>query len=257
MKVAQMRSEKIAFIAGGSGVIGSAIARKLAAGGIDLTLSYRSNPDKAELLAEELRSFGRKIAVIQLDLQDETGVKRAIDQAIEHHGELHSVVYAAGPSIQFKLINEIQPSEWARVLQGDAQSAFNLVSASLPHFRERRRGNFLAILTAAVDRSPPRDILSAAPKAAIQMLFRSVALEEGRNGIRSNCVAPGYILDGIGTSMIGEHDADFAQRMIRAIPMKRTGEAAEVAEVADFLLSDRASYVTGSTIHVAGGLQLA
>lgn len=246
-----------AFIAGGSGVIGSAIARRLAEDGVNLTLAYRSNAAKTKALADELAHLGVKVDAVQLDLEDAVAVRSAVDHAVERYGRLDRLVYAAGPSIKFNLINQIEPDEWSRVLNGDAGAAFNLVAAALPHLRGQKRGSLLAVLTAAVDRSPPRDILSAAPKAAIQMLFRSIALEEGRNGIRANCVAPGYILDGIGTSMIGEHDAAFAERMIKAIPMKRTGQAAEVAEVAAFLLSDRAGYVTGSTVHVAGGLQLA
>jgi NAD(P)-dependent dehydrogenase (short-subunit alcohol dehydrogenase family) len=246
-----------ALIAGGSGVIGSAIARRLAGDGCDLVLTYRSSPDKAEKLGDELRLRGVKVDVGQLDLQDAAATAQFVGDAVGRNGAIGAVVYAAGPSIQFQLINQIDPSEWARVINGDVNACFNLVSAVLPHLREQKHGSLLAVLTAAVDRSPPRDILSAAPKAAIQMLFKSVALEEGRNGIRANCVAPGYILDGIGTSMIGEHDAAFAERMIKAIPMKRTGEAAEVAEAAAFLLSDRAGYVAGSTLHVAGGLQLA
>lgn len=252
-----MSDKSIAFVAGGTGVIGSAIARKLAHEGVDLTLTFRSSPEKANALADEFRALGRRVLVVGLDLEDAVAVAGAVAQAVDHHGGLHSVIYAAGPSIKFQLINDIKPAEWARVISADANSCFNLVAASLPHMREQKQGAFLAVLTAAVDRSPPRDILSAAPKAAIQMLVRSLALEEGRHGIRANCVAPGYILDGIGTSMIGEHDAAFAERMIKAIPMKRSGEAGEVAEVAAFLLSARAGYVTGSTVHVAGGLQLA
>ncbi len=252
-----MAGKGLAFIAGGSGVIGSAIARRLAADGIDVALTYRSSAAKAEALAGELRGMGRTVDLVQLDLEDAASVRSAVDGVVERNGPISQVVYASGPSIKFALINAIDPAEWSRVINGDACAAFNLVAAVLPHLREQKRGSLLAVLTAAVDRSPPRDILSAAPKAAIQMLFRSIALEEGRNGIRANCVSPGYILDGIGTSMIGEHDAAFAERMIKAIPMKRTGEAAEVAEVAAFLLSDRAGYVTGTTIPVAGGLQLA
>jgi NAD(P)-dependent dehydrogenase (short-subunit alcohol dehydrogenase family) len=252
-----MFKKGFALIAGGSGVIGSAIARRLASEGCKVVLTYRSGEAKARQLADEIEAAGGKAEIGSLDLQDAAAVAAFAAAAVERNGPMSAAVYAAGPAIKFQLINQIAPEEWARVINGDANAAFNLVSAVLPHMREQQFGALLGVLTAAVDRSPPRDILSAAPKAAIQMLFKSVALEEGRNGIRANCVAPGYILDGIGTSMIGEHDAGFAERMIKAIPMKRTGQAAEVAEVAAFLMSDRAAYVTGSTIHVAGGLQLA
>lgn len=250
-------NNKSVFIAGGSGVIGSAIARKLAADDFDVTISYRSGKNRAIDIVNALQAGGHTIEARQLDLEDSAATRGVIADTFEQRGRLDAVVYAAGPSIKFQLINQIEPAEWARVMNADANSSFNLVSAALPYMRQQKSGAFLAVLTAAVDRSPPRDILSAAPKAAIQMLFRSLALEEGRNGIRANCVAPGYILDGMGTSMLGEHDAGFAERMIKAIPLKRTGEVSEVAAVAAFLLSDNASYVTGSTIHVAGGLNLA
>jgi NAD(P)-dependent dehydrogenase (short-subunit alcohol dehydrogenase family) len=246
-----------AVIAGGSGVIGAAIANGLAEMGSDIALTFRSNRAAAEKVAEEIRARGRDVHIAKLDLVDEAATGAFSQEAIARFGFIHSAVYAAGPSIKFNLVNQITPQEWKRVIEGDAIACFNFVSAVLPHFRERKAGAFLGVLTAAVDRSPPRDILSAAPKAAIQMLMRSIALEEGRSGIRANCVSPGYILDGIGASMIGESDGQFVEKMLRAIPMKRAGLASEVADAACFLLSKKAGYVSGATIPVAGGLQLA
>lgn len=134
---------------------------------------------------------------------------------------------------------------------------FNLISAVLPHLRERRRGSIVALVTGAVDRSPPRDILSAAPKAAIQMFIRGVAREEGRSGIRANCVGPGFIEAGLGLATIHDETQDYVAKMTRAIPLRRAGTPEDVADVVEFLLSDKARYVTGVTIPVAGGLQLA
>ena len=184
-------------------------------------------------------------------------VQRAVGESIDRFGFLHSVIYAAGPPIEYRYIHEISGREWARVINADVNGCFNVVEATLPHLRKLKSGSFLAVITAAVDRAPPRDILSAAPKAAIEMLIKGIAREEGRNGIRANCVGPGYIEAGLGISTVHAHTQDFVDKMIRAIPLKRAGRAEDVADVAVFLLSDKARYVTGVSIPVAGGLQLA
>ena len=245
------------LVVGGTGGIGSAICRALAGHGSDVAFSYKTRADAAERLSREIETLGQKSWSARVDLTDPAAVCAFVDAAIAAFGTIDSVVYAAGPPLEFLYINEIDPVDWARVINADINGCFNLVSAVLPHFRARKRGNIVALVTAAVDRAPPRDILSAAPKAAIQMLIRGVAREEGRVGIRANCVGPGYIEAGLGLSTVHGHTADYVARMIRAIPLQRAGTAAEVADVVLFLLSDKARYVTGETINVAGGLQLA
>ena len=89
------------------------------------------------------------------------------------------------------------------------------------------------------------------------MLVKGVAREEGRYGVRANCVGPGYIEAGLGLSTVHDHTQDYVEKMVRAIPLRRAGQAEDVADVVVFLLSDKARYVTGETICVAGGLQLA
>ncbi|MET0985221.1 MAG: SDR family oxidoreductase, partial [Steroidobacteraceae bacterium] len=217
----------------------------------------RSNAAKAQEIERSIKAGGCDAAALALDLTDATSIRTVVATAIERFGHLHSVVYAAGPSIRYLYINEITHTEWARVMDADVNGFFNLVEATLPHLRERRSGSYLAIVTAAVDRAPPRDILSAAPKAAIEMLVRGIAREEGRNGIRANCVGPGLIAAGLGVATVNEHTHDYVERMTKAVPLKRAGTAEEVADVSVFLLSGQASYVTGVTIPVAGGLQLA
>ncbi len=246
-----------AMVVGGSGGIGSSICSALAQAGSHVALTYFSRKNAADIVAANVLGEGRQSLVLQADLLDNASVQGAVDAAIRRFGHLHSVVYAAGPPIEFAYINEIKSADWARVINSDVNGCFNLIAATLPHFRERRSGTYLAVITAAVDRAPPRDILSAAPKAAIEMLLRGVAREEGRNGIRANCVGPGFINAGLGLATTHEHTQDYVDRMIRAVPLKRAGTAREVADVAVFLLSEKASYVSGVTIPVAGGLQLA
>lgn len=245
-----------ALVIGGTGGIGVAICRELARLGSNVALTYRSSAASAEAVVADIAALGTEGLALQAELTDPTSVKAAVDAAVARFGSLHSVVYAAGPALEFLYINEIDPAEWARVVTTDVNGCFNLVSAVLPHLREQRRGSLVALVTGAVDRAPPRDILSAAPKAAIQMLLRGVAREEGRFGIRANCVGPGYIEAGLGLSALHHHTEDYVAKMVRAVPLKRAGTAQDVADVVCFLLSDKARYVTGVTIPVAGGLQL-
>lgn len=246
-----------ALVVGGSGALGAAICRGLAQRGSAVALTYRGGAERAEAVANEARALRVDALALQAGLDDPASVKAAVDAAVARFGSLHSVVYAAGPALEFHYINQIEPAEWARVMATDVNGCFNLISAALPHLREGGGGSIVALVTGAVDRAPPRDILSAAPKAAIQMLIRGVAREEGRFGIRANCVGPGYIAAGLGVTTLHDHTEDYVQKMVRAIPLKRPGEPEDVADVACFLLSQQARYVTGATIPVAGGLQLA
>jgi NAD(P)-dependent dehydrogenase (short-subunit alcohol dehydrogenase family) len=246
-----------ALIVGGSGGLGAAICATLAEMGSDVALTYKTRREAAERVAAGVEAKGCRAAVVKADLETPEAIRAAVDRAILEFGFIHSVVYASGPPLEFLYINEIGASEWARVINADVNGCFNLIEAVLPHLRERRSGSIVALVTAAVDRSPPRDILSAAPKAAIQMLIRGVAREEGRSGIRANCVGPGYIEAGLGLATVHAHTQDYVARMTRAIPLKRAGRPEDVADVVCFLLSDKARYVTGATIPVAGGLQLA
>ena len=250
-------SRGVALVAGGSGAIGAAICRALARAGSDVALTYDSRRDAAEQVANDIRHQGRRALVMQTDLTDPQSALAGVESVVKQFGAIHSVVYAAGPHLEFLYINQISPSEWARVINADVNGCFNLVSAVLPQLRQQRFGAIVGVVTAAVDRSPPRDILSAAPKAAIQMLLRGVAREEGRCGIRVNCVGPRYVDAGLGASAVNDETKDYVQRMLNAIPLKRIGTPDDVADVVCFLLSDKARYVTGETIAVAGGLQLA
>jgi NAD(P)-dependent dehydrogenase (short-subunit alcohol dehydrogenase family) len=249
--------EGVAIVAGGSGGIGGAICADLAASGANVALTYRSNQKAGEAVAQLIRDQGREAIAAPVDLQDPKAVQAFVDAAVERHGRLHSVVYAAGPPITMNYINALDPETWAKATRADIEGCFNLVWATLPHLRRQGGGSIVAVITAAVDRPPPKDILSAAPKAAIQALMRGLAREEGRSGIRANCVGPGWIDAGLGSAVLGDPaQAEYIERFTAGIPLKRVGAAEEVAQAVTFLLSDKARYITGTTVAVAGGLQL-
>jgi NAD(P)-dependent dehydrogenase (short-subunit alcohol dehydrogenase family) len=245
------------IVAGGSGGIGAAIVRLLAGRGTDVAFTYHANQAGAEALAAEVQAEGRAAMPARLDLRDAPAVKAFVDGAVARFGRIHSVVYAAGPPIPMRFINELDPETWARVFRADVEGCFNLVWAALPHLKQVGGGSIVAVITAAADRPPPKDILSAAPKAAIQALIRGLAREEGRFGIRANCVGPGWIDAGLGAEILsGLDQKTYIDRFTAQIPLRRVGEADDIAQAVAFLLSDKAKYVTGATLPVAGGLQL-
>ncbi|MGE4431517.1 MAG: SDR family NAD(P)-dependent oxidoreductase [Sphingobium sp.] len=254
MAIAPM--EGVTLVAGGAGGIGREICRTLAAAGRPVAFTYRSKADVAQHLRAELEGMGVQASCAAVDHADEHAVKAFVDDAAARFGGVASLVYAAGPHLPLKFVSAITPQEWRSVFEADVNGAFNLVWATLPHLRDKG-GSMVAVITAAVERVPSRDICSAAPKAAIEMLFRGVALEEGRFGIRANCVGPGFIDAGLGAELIGKPGLEnFVEGLRKALPLKRFGAAEDIANAVLFLLSDQARYITGQSLAVDGGLQL-
>jgi NAD(P)-dependent dehydrogenase (short-subunit alcohol dehydrogenase family) len=242
-----------ALVVGGSGGIGAAICRDLATSGSDVVLTYHSRESAGRAVADDISALGRRAEAHPLDLVDEDAVTAFVDDVASRAQRLHSVVYAAGPSIRAKAVRKISPAEWARVIQADVVGFFNLLHAVLPHFRRQSEGSLVAVLTSAVERQPAHDVLSAAPKSAIASLVRSVALEEGRSGIRANAVGPGWIDTDLSRALLEELGPTRRDRINASIPMRRIGEPREVAAAVTFLLSHRASYITGEVLCVSGG----
>ena len=249
------RAGQVALVIGGSGAIGAAIVLRLAAEGMDVAFTYRSNSDKAAALVSEVEALGRKAMSASIEIENSDDIAAFVAQVIEQHGRLDTLVYAAGPPFELQFVAKTAPSEWSRVLDSDVKGCFNSIHAALPHLRATK-GVVVAVTAAAVERAIARDILSLAPKAAITALIRGIAFEEGRFGVRAVCVAPGYISGGIGQAIMDAVGEEVTASLINAVPLRRVGSAEEVADVVEFACSQRASYVTGTTLFVSGGMEL-
>jgi 3-oxoacyl-[acyl-carrier protein] reductase len=240
-----------ALVVGATGGIGSAVAHRLAAAGSALALTYRTDATRADALVAALPGEPR---AWPLDLTDADATARVVAEAVAGYGGLHTVVYAAGPHVPMIHLSRVTPQQFRDQLTADAVGFFTLVSAALPPLRDSR-GSLVAVTTAATRRHPVRDGLSAGPKGAIEALVRGIAAEEGRFGVRANCVGPGMTTDGMAVRLIASGDLDDAalDAARNNIPLRRFGTADDVAAAVTFLASDQARYITGQKLDVDGG----
>jgi NAD(P)-dependent dehydrogenase (short-subunit alcohol dehydrogenase family) len=242
------------LVAGGSGGLGAEICHALAQDGWDVALTYRGRRDAAEKVAARVREAGRRAAVVQVDLADDTAVARLVE-TITGGEPLSGVVYAAGPHIPMRLVADIEPALYREQFTGDAFACYNLLQPSLRRLRETR-GSIVALSTAAVDRYFKADLLSAAPKAAVQTLIRAIATEEGRHGVRANCVGVGIVQgDGMWQQLLDR--GDFTEKGLelarRQMALGRFGSPTDIAEGVRFLMSPRANWITGQALNIDGG----
>jgi 2-hydroxycyclohexanecarboxyl-CoA dehydrogenase len=245
-----------ACVIGGTGGLGKAVCRCLGRDWEAVFFTYRSRNEEAGALELELSAHCRA-ASAYADVRNSETITAALRAAKERFGSVGTVIFAAGVNILQPYVADVTPQQWDDVIQTELIGFTHVVRAAIPLFREQGGGTIVAIGSFATYSFPPGDALSAVPKAAIEMLCRAVAREEGRHGIRANVVAPGIINAGLGEQFQRElFGPEVWEGQRKRVPLKRFGEAQEVAEAVAFLASKKSAYVTGQTIVVDGGLRL-
>ncbi|MCW2295441.1 SDR family NAD(P)-dependent oxidoreductase [Rhodococcus erythropolis] len=249
--------DKTVLIGGGSGGIGRAIARELAEDGWNVALTYRSNPVGAESAAEDVRRRGRSASVHKVDLSDSVAVGDLVTE-IAGGETLGGVVYAAGPHFGMRYVSATAPSYLGEILDVDAKACFNLLQPSIEPLRATK-GSIIAVSTPAVRRYAKRDFLSSAPKAVVEASIRAIASEEGRFGIRANCIQVG-LLEGEGMWDRLIDSGDYTPRVLEIaksnIALGHFGDVTDIAMAARFLMSPRARWITGQVLGVDGGFAI-
>lgn len=237
--------EKNALITGASGGIGSEIARVLHAQGAQVCLSG-TRIEPLEKLALEL---GKGAFVTPCDLGDKDAVNLLPKQAAEAMGSVSILVNNAGIT-RDNIFMRMSEDEWSQVLEVNLTSSMRLMKAVLRPMMKARWGRVINITSIVGVTGNAGQVNYAASKAGVIGLTKSFAQEIASRGITANCVAPGFIE----TAMTAKLSDTIKETLIKGIPQGRMGTPVEIASAVAYLSSDEASYITGQTLHVNGGM---
>jgi len=247
-------SGKAALVTGGRRGIGRGVCLALAAEGADVAVNDVEGAEQAEAAAREVRELGRRAVVVMADVAQPDQVHAMVDGVVEQLGGLDILVNNAGVESIVPFL-EITPEEWDRVtninLRGELRCAQSAVRHMISSGKGGAIGNIGSVQAGMV---LPGRAHYAPSKRGVEALTANLAVELAEHNIRVNCINPGLI-DTDMTSWVMK-DPEILPIVLEKIALKRAGEPDEIGQVAAFLASDKASYVTGQSLYVDGGFRI-
>ena len=247
-----MRLEgKTALVTGGSRGIGRACVEALAAEGAAVTFVYQSQQAAAEELLAQQQAAGHRVRAVQADVREAARAEQVVEGLLGEWQKLDILVNSAG-IIRDGLFAMMSADEWRDVVETNLGGTYNYCRAVVRPMMSQRRGAIINISSVAAEFGARGQVNYAASKGGIDGLTRCLAKELAARNIRVNAVAPGMIetdMSEVVRNLAGDRIKDI-------IPLKRVGQANEIAAVVAFLASDEASYLTGQVLRVDGGLSL-
>ncbi len=244
-------SGKNALITGASRGIGAEIARVLAKNGVKVWINYRNNAELADKLKEEIENEGGSAAVIGFDVSDEKAFVEAIKTIVDSDGELSYLVNNAGIT-KDKLAMRMSVDDFKEVIEKNLVSTFIGCREALKVMSKKRFGSVVNIASVVAEAGNVGQANYVASKGGIISMTKTFALEGASRNIRFNAVTPGFI----DTDMTKTLPEKIKEEILNKIPLRRLAAPREVANAVAFLLSDEASYITGETLKVNGGMYM-
>ncbi len=247
----KLLENKSALITGGVRGIGKAIAREFCKNGCNVMICYRSNETAAQETLEELKEFGTQVILLKGDVADSFHSEEAVSRAKEAFGRLDVLVNNAGITND-KLIMRMSAEDFDKVIQTNLSGSYYFLKNASSVMVKQKSGCIINLSSIVGVKGNPGQVNYSASKAGIIGMTLSAAKELGRRGIRVNAIAPGFIE----TDMTGALTEEQMGKLSDSISLGRVGKAEDIANVALFLASDMAAYVTGQVLGVDGGLTL-
>lgn len=242
-------SGKTALVTGASGELGRVIARTLAECGADLALHYHSGKERAERVAETVRSCGRRALTVQADITEHESVMEMQRQIRQTYDTVDLVVANAVIQYEWKSVLEQPLEDFRSQFDSCAMQTVYLAKAFFPDMIKQNYGRFVAINTECAALADPNNAAYTAGKRALDGVVRCLAKEVGTHNITVNQVAPGWTISERDRAEHTERREDYE----KTVPLGRRGTDQEIANMTAFLLSDLASFTTGAYIPVSGG----
>ena len=244
-------SGKAAVITGADSGIGRAVAIAFAREGADVVIAYFNEHEDARETARWVEQAGRRAVLVAGDLAQRAQALEIVDRAVTAFGRIDILVNNAAHQMNYESVEEISDDEWDRTFDINIGAMFRLVKAALPHMK----AGSAIVNTTSVNADKPRPTLLpyATTKGAIQNFTGGLAQLLAERGIRANCVAPGPIWTPLIPATL---PADNVKEFGKQTPMKRPGQPAELAPIYVMLASNEASYVSGATVAVTGGVPI-
>lgn len=237
------------FVTGGSRGIGAAIVKQLSELGAKVAFTYSSQQGAAEAVLATLSGTGHKC--YKMDVSQSSEVETVGTQVMADFGQIHGVVNNAGIT-KDQLILRMKDEDFSQVIKTNLEGVFFVTKFFSKSMLKNRQGSFVNISSVVGATGNAGQSNYSASKAGLEGFTKSIALEFAARNIRANTVSPGYISSDMTNALTPEQLKHFSDR----IPLGRPGEPVEIAKTVAFLLSDAASYITGQTLHINGGLYL-
>ena len=240
---------KVAIVTGGTRGIGKGIVERFASEGSTVAFSFVSSADTAKAFEEELNGKGLKVKGYQSNAADMAQAQQMVDAVVEEFGTVDILINNAGIT-KDNLMLRMSEEDWQKVIDVNLSSVFNMTKSTMKTMLKARSGSIINMSSVVGVKGNAGQANYAASKGGILAFTKSIALELGSRNIRCNSIAPGFIE----TEMTGALGEKVVEEWRSAIPLKRGGSPADVANVCLFLASDMSTYVTGQTINVCGGM---